>query len=98
MNWKIAMLAGTALAVAAPAWADPPHWAPAHGWRAQHGHAHYQYAKPKYVRHYRYVPVREVVVVHRPRPVRYEVVEVRPSLGAVVGAAVGVIIDREISR
>ncbi|OFZ92976.1 MAG: hypothetical protein A2Z64_09715 [Betaproteobacteria bacterium RIFCSPLOWO2_02_67_12] len=39
MLWKrIAILtaAGAALGATAPAFADPPHWAPAHGYRAKH--------------------------------------------------------------
>ncbi len=39
MLWKkIAILttAGAALGAAAPAFADPPHWAPAHGYRYSH--------------------------------------------------------------
>jgi surface antigen len=30
---------------AAPAIAEPPSWAPAHGWRAKHGHDHHRHAR-----------------------------------------------------
>ena len=61
----LALAAGTTLLAAAPAFADPPHWAPAHGWRAKHHHPHYYYRAPAYV----YYPARPVVVV--PPPVYY---------------------------
>jgi len=32
----LALMLGSAV----PAWADPPDWAPAHGWRAKHEHKH----------------------------------------------------------
>jgi hypothetical protein len=51
----LAAAAGTAFFVAAPAFASPPHWAPAHGWRAKHHH------------HHRVKPV----VVYAPAPVYY---------------------------
>lgn len=60
---KLAIAAATAagLGLAVPAFANPPHRAPAHGWRAKHGHDH------RYYGHYR--PYRVVVV--RPAPVYY---------------------------
>lgn len=61
----LALAAGTTLLAASPAFADPPHWAPAHGWRAKHHHPHYVYRAPAYV----YYPARPVVVV--PPPVYY---------------------------
>ncbi|WP_227010228.1 glycine zipper domain-containing protein [Pelagibius marinus] len=33
-----------AAAPVAPAWADPPPWAPAHGYRAKHKNKHYRYS------------------------------------------------------
>ena len=75
MNAKriaLALAAGSTLLVAAPVFADPPHWAPAHGWRARHDHPHYYYRAPAYV----YYPARPVViapppVVYAPPPVYY---------------------------
>ena len=43
MRRILALCAGAAVALAAltaSAAAEPPSWAPAHGWRAQHGHHH----------------------------------------------------------
>ena len=68
MNAKkiaLTLAAGATLLVAAPVFADPPHWAPAHGWRAKHHHPHHYYRAPAYV----YYPARPVVVV--PPPVYY---------------------------
>jgi hypothetical protein len=45
--------------------ADPPHWAPAYGWRANHGYYEHHY-RPYYV--YGYAP-RPVYVVPAPRVV-----------------------------
>jgi len=68
MLWKKVALtsaAGATLLLAGPAFADPPHWAPAYGWRAKHAHydRHYPYA---------YAPPRVVVVtppvVYAPPP------------------------------
>jgi len=61
----LALAAGTTLLAAAPAFADPPRWAPAHGWRAQHYRPHHYYPAPAYV----YYPARPVVVA--PPPVYY---------------------------
>jgi hypothetical protein len=61
MNAKkiaIALAAGGTLLAAAPAFATPPHWAPAHGWRAKHHH-HHHYRGAAYV----YYPARPVVVL-----------------------------------
>lgn len=38
----IAITVGFAAATISPAWADPPPWAPAHGYRAKHGHGHHR--------------------------------------------------------
>lgn len=35
------LLLGTCAAAASAAWADPPPWAPAHGWRAKHHYTYY---------------------------------------------------------
>ena len=76
--------AGALLAIAAPAMADPPHWAPAHGYRAKqnavvHRHVqpvvnrtvvvhHHQPVVHRTVVH-RYHEPHRTVVVHRPAPV-----------------------------
>ena len=86
MNLKklaLATAAGAALLATAPAFANPPHWAPAHGWRAKHHHPHYVYRAPAYV----YVPARPVYVpapapvyYYPPRPVIYGQVPVGPDV------------------
>ena len=60
---KLAIAIGASLGFAMPAFAGPPHWAPAHGWRAKHHHPHYYYRAPAHV----YYPARPVVVVPPPR-------------------------------
>ncbi len=57
----LAAAAGSTLLAAAPAFADPPHWAPAHGWRAK-AHAPHFYRAPAYV----YYPARPVVIAPPP--------------------------------
>ena len=80
MNFKklaLAAAAGTTLFAAAPVFANPPHWAPAHGWRAKH-HFHQRpvviYA-PAPVYYYPpqpvYVPPPVVYYPPPPRPVIY---------------------------
>lgn len=71
---KIALVlaAGTTLLAAAPAFADPPRWAPAHGWSAKHHRPQYDYRAPAHV----VVPARPIVVapppvVYAPPPVVY---------------------------
>jgi hypothetical protein len=76
MNLKrlaLAAAAGTSLLAAAPAFADPPHWAPAHGWRATHHH-HYR-SQPVVV----YAPA-PVYYYPPPRPVIYGYIPVNPDL------------------
>jgi hypothetical protein len=91
----LALAASSALLAAAPAFADPPHWAAAHGWRAKqpharHYHPYYGYRAPAYV----LVPARPVYVVPPPviyapppRPVFYGTVPVSP--GVQIGFRVG---------
>ncbi len=77
----LAAAAGSALLAAAPAFAHPPHWAPAHGWRAQHYRPHY-FRAPAYV----YSPARPVVVAPPPyyyappAPVFYGRIPITPDL------------------
>src|SRR5687767_10805124 len=76
--------AGAVLALAAPAMADPPHWAPAHGYRAKQNVVVHKHVQPvvnrKVVVHHHQPVVRRTVVhryhepyrtvvVHRPAPV-----------------------------
>ena len=97
------MLLGLTLAaIAAPAFADPPDWAPAHGWRDHHG----EDGGPRYV----WARVERVTPIYARTgyPVRRQVCEQQPGyvvrqdryhsgsgstagtlLGAVVGGALG---------
>ena len=78
----LAAAAGTALMAAVPAFANPPHWAPAYGWRAKHAYPHY-YRAPAYV----YYPARPVVIAPPPpyyyappAPVFYGRIPVTPGV------------------
>ena|SRR2546425_8968284 len=46
---KKILLATVALGFSGFALADPPYWAPAHGWRAHHHHGYYYAPRPVYV-------------------------------------------------
>jgi len=94
MNTRKALLtiaAGAALLAAAPAFAHPPYYAPAHGWRAKHAYPYSPYRVPAYV----VVPARPVYVapppvvyappppmlyVPPPRPVFWGTIPVSPSV------------------
>ena len=62
---KKILLATVALGFSGFALADPPYWAPAHGWRAHHHHGYYYAPRPVYV-----VPAPRVVYAPPP-PVAY---------------------------
>ena len=86
MNLKrlvLGVAAGTALLAAVPAFAHPPSWAPAYGWRAKHARPYYPYRAPAYV----VVPARPVYVVPPPviyapppRPVFYGTIPISPGV------------------
>ena len=64
MNWKnlaVVAAAATGLLGASSAFANPPHWAPAYGWRAKH---HHYRPRPVVI----YVPA---PVYYPPAPVYY---------------------------
>jgi len=61
---KKTLFIAAALGFSSAALADPPHWAPAHGWRAKHKHHRHYYAPPPV-----YVAPRPVYVVPAPRVV-----------------------------
>lgn len=96
------------------AWADPPPWAPAHGYRAKHIHHHY-YHEPAHVHehhyhehHYhlhehvhRYVHEYEHARVERPRYYHKPKVvhhEHRAALGGLVGAAAGGLLGAQVGN
>jgi uncharacterized protein YcfJ len=69
--------AGALLAIAAPAMADPPHWAPAHGYRAKQNvvvHRHVQPVVKRTVVVHHHQPVVRRTVVHRYEPAHRHVV------------------------
>jgi|CXWL01.1.fsa_nt_gi hypothetical protein len=71
-NIALASATGIALFAAAPAFATPPHWAQAHGWRAKHYAPQHHHRTPAYVYHRaRPVYVPPPVVYYAPPPVVY---------------------------
>ena len=104
MLWKkIAVLtaAGAAFATAAPAFADPPYWAPAHGWRAKH---HREFVvvhhRPYYVARPAFVPTPVVVAppVYYAPPPAYGVYYGGNGLATVGGALAGAIIGNQFGH
>ena len=93
---KKSLVAAALLTLSGAALAQPPHWAPAHGWRAKHAPApRYVVHRPAVVHHYYRPAPRPVYVVHRAPPpppvyVHRTHVDAGPALlfGAIVGAAV----------
>ena len=88
----LATAAAGALIAAAPAFANPPHWAPAHGWRAEHRHCHHDVRRQPVVvvqpAPYYYVPPRPVVVYQPPvyvAPPRPVIVYRQPGLSVSFG-------------
>lgn len=78
MNLKkltLAAVSGTTLLAAAPAFANPPHWAPAHGWRDHHRHYYYYRPQPVVV-----VPPAPYYYYPQPAPVIYGQVQVSPGV------------------
>ena len=71
----VTLAVGTMFAAAAPAFADPPSWAPAHGYRAQQVHERQVFV----ARHHQRQPVVREVIVRRPVVVHRTVVVQRPA-------------------
>lgn len=109
---KLALVAvsGFMLSAATTALADPPSWAPAHGWRAKHHHHHRDVIvvqhRPRYVARPVYVAAPVVVerrVVYAP-PVHYApapaygTVYYGPGLATVGGAVAGAIIGNQFGH
>ena len=91
---KKSLVAAALLTLSGAALAQPPHWAPAHGYRAKHAPVrHYVVQRPAVVHYHRPAP-RPVYVVHRAPPpppvVVHHHAHAGPALlfGAIVGAAV----------
>jgi len=108
MLMKKLTLAAAALAVSATAFADPPRWAPAHGYRGDHYAPHYV-VRPAYHHYYQpyYRPAPRVVFVQRAVPIYpaypaypayHAGVDVNTGVGIVVGAVLGGLIAHELRR
>jgi len=93
MKKTLIAIAATSLALpAAPAAADPPPWAPAHGWRAKERHAVYD-------RDGRYYEPRRISRsdrIWRGRDGRYYCRRDNGTTGLIIGAAGGALIGRAI--
>ena len=92
---KKSLVAAALITLSGAALAQPPHWAPAHGWRAKQAPVrHYVAHRPVVVHHYYRPAPRPVYVVHRAPPppvyVHHARSDAAPALlfGAIVGAAV----------
>lgn len=96
MKKTLIALSLAALALpAAPALADPPHWAPAHGRRAHDGHKAYKvyddrgrYMQPRVIR--------RDDRVWRGRDGRYYCRRDNGTTGLIIGAAAGALIGRSL--
>jgi surface antigen len=97
----LSLLAAAALSVAhvAGAYADPPPWAPAHGWRDKHDDDHHH-------KHHRDRMVYERIYVmpwrgQAPAPAPYGIAQGtcnRQLLGAVIGGGTGAVIGSQIGK
>ncbi|MGE5723044.1 MAG: glycine zipper 2TM domain-containing protein [Sphingomonadales bacterium] len=101
---KKLLLAAAAVALAAPlgpAAADPPPWAPAHGYRAKHGgYGALYYPDPYYRpgRHYRDRVLTYRDRIYRGRDGRYYCRRSDGTTGLIIGGAIGALIGRELDR
>lgn len=102
----LSLLAAAALCLAhvAGAYADPPPWAPAHGWRAQHDDDDRDDRKHKH-KHRRHVEYERVYVLpwrgQAPAPAPYGIAQgtcYRQVLGAVIGGGAGAVIGSQIGK
>jgi hypothetical protein len=102
MKRLFAATAALALALpATPALADPPSWAPAHGWRERHDDraAYHRDDRGRYDRYGRYVEPQRLSRsdrVWRGEDGRYYCRRGNGTTGLVIGGAVGALIGREI--
>lgn len=89
-------LAAAALAVpAVPAAADPPPWAPAHGWRAHHGYGAGLY--DSYGRYYQPRVITRRSYIWRGRDGRYYCRRSNGTTGLIIGAAGGALVGRSVA-
>ena len=94
-NAFLALAAATLALPAVPAAADPPAWAPAHGWRNHHGRV------AVYDRHGRYREPRLITRrshIWRGRDGRYYCRRDNGTTGLIIGAAGGALVGRSLDR
>lgn len=89
-KFVLAATAATFALTAAPAMADPPAWAPAHGERAKHTYdSHGRYIEPR--------PLHRKDRIWRGRDGRYYCKRDNGTTGLVIGAALGALAGHEIA-
>ena len=102
---KMLLALGLAVSVlpAAPALADPPHWAPAHGRRAHdHHHGHKRHSYERYAMYDDYGRYYEPRRLYRSDRIwrgddgRYRCRRGNGTTGLIVGGAVGALLGREL--
>ncbi|MGZ3199732.1 MAG: glycine zipper 2TM domain-containing protein [Croceibacterium sp.] len=87
----LALVTASLVLPAVPAAADPPSWAPAHGWRAHHGHGHNRHAYAQ-----RYYTTGNGIRYWRGNDGRYYCHRSNGTTGLIVGAAGGALLGRAI--
>ena len=97
MKNAILALAAVALAIpAVPAAADPPDWAPAHGWRAKHGHGERVVVYDRYGRYYQPRVITRQTHIWRGRDGHYYCRRDNGTTGLIIGAAGGALVGRAV--
>jgi surface antigen len=100
---SVAVLAFICLVLTAPAYADPPYWAPAYGYHHHHHHHHHYYHNDDDYDYY-YPEYEEAPVVAAPLPLYsdHPYVQVRcsnrPIIGAVLGGVAGGLIGNQFGK
>ncbi len=90
-----AVVVATLAASIASVSADPPPWAPAHGWRDQHHYEHDRHYDP---RRYPPPPIGLRTRIYRGRDGRYYCRRSDGTTGLVVGAALGGLVGNRLAR
>ena len=89
----LALVAASLVLPTVPAAADPPSWAPAHGWRAHHGYGQNRHAHAQ-----RYYTTGNGIRYWRGNDGRYYCHRSNGTTGLIVGAAGGALLGRAIDR
>lgn len=99
---SVAVLAFVCLVLTVPAFADPPYWAPAYGWRHHHHHHHRYHSDDEY--DYYYPEYEENVIVTEPLPLYADRPYVhvncgsQPILGTILGGVAGGLIGNQFGK